>query len=90
MIKDTSNFLNRLRQLRDILEGAIICTMDVVNLYPHIPHEEGLHCVKEIVREFKGKVDWRGWSLDEGNFVDLPRLVLANNYFEYDGFIGKS
>ena len=37
-IKDTNHFLNRLRSLGKLPEGAILCTIDVFGLYPNIPH----------------------------------------------------
>ena len=42
IVKDTTDFLFKLRELDDTPHGAIICTMDVVDLYPHIPHDEGV------------------------------------------------
>ena len=41
-IKDTNHFLNRLSSLGKLPQGAILCTVDVVGLYPNIPHSEGL------------------------------------------------
>ena len=37
-IKDTGNFLEKLRATGDIPKGAILVTADVVGLYPSIPH----------------------------------------------------
>ena len=36
-IKDTNNFLNKIKKIGKLLEGAIVCTIDVVGLYPNIP-----------------------------------------------------
>ena len=41
-IKDTNDFLNKLRSLPKLPDNIILCTVDVVGLYPNIPHEEGL------------------------------------------------
>ena len=41
-IKDTNDFLNELRSLPKLPGNIILCTVDVVGLYPNIPHEEGL------------------------------------------------
>ena len=41
-IKDTNHFLNKIKKIGKLPEGAIICTMDVVGLYPNILHGEGL------------------------------------------------
>ena len=39
-IKDTSDFLERLRAIGEIPKGAILVTADIVGLYPSIPHDE--------------------------------------------------
>ena len=36
-IKDTNQFLNKTKKIGKLLEGAIVCTIDVVGLYPNIP-----------------------------------------------------
>ena len=45
-IKDTKHFLQVLRDLERLPTGAILVTADVVGLYPHIPHEEGLSAMR--------------------------------------------
>ena len=41
-IKDTNDFLEKLRAIGEIPKGAILVTADVVGFYPSIPHDEGL------------------------------------------------
>ena len=41
-IKDTNHFLSKLKSLGKLPQGAILCTIDVVCLYPNIPHSESL------------------------------------------------
>ena len=41
-VKDTNDFLNKLRSLQKLPDNVILCTVDVVGLYPNIPHDEGL------------------------------------------------
>ena len=41
-IKDTNHFLLLLDSIDEIPENALLCTADVVGLYPNIPHGEGL------------------------------------------------
>ena len=53
-----------LRCLGRLPEGTILVTTDVVGLYPHIPHEEGLQALREALTN----------SPD-----DLARLALSNN-----------
>ena len=45
-IMDTNHFLLKLGEIGSIPEGALLCTMDVVGLYPSIPHGEGLEAIR--------------------------------------------
>ena len=38
-IKDTGDFLNKIKNINTIPENAILVTADVVGLYPSIPHQ---------------------------------------------------
>ena len=58
VIKDTSDSLCKLEQLGDIPDNAILCSMDVVGLYRHIPHEEGLRSLKEVLEKYKDRVNF--------------------------------
>ena len=49
IIKDTNDFLKILKELKEIPDGVILCAMDVVGLYPHIPDEEGLESMAAII-----------------------------------------
>ena len=44
-------------KLESYREGAILCTIDVVGLYPHIPHNEGLEALKEALSTLEGQVE---------------------------------
>ena len=79
IIRDTTDFLCRLRDLGDIPQGAIICSMDVVGLYPHIPHDEGLNSMKCIIEEF-GK----DLVIGSDDLIDLARFILENDFFEFE------
>ena len=41
-IKDTADFLHKVKDLDRIPDGAILVTTDVFGLYPSIPHTKGL------------------------------------------------
>ena len=47
-IKDTNNFFRKLEILGQLLENAILCTIDAVYLYPNIPYEESLFLRKTL------------------------------------------
>ena len=46
-IKDTNNFLKNLRSLTNLPNDIILCSVDVVDLYPNIPHGEGLSALQK-------------------------------------------
>ena len=48
-IKDTNNFLKKFNELRDLSDDFILCTIDVVGLYPNIPHKEGLEAIRKAL-----------------------------------------
>jgi hypothetical protein len=51
--------------------------MDVVGLYPHIPHEEGLEALKKAL-------DKSDAILPVDELVSLAKVILENNYCELD------
>ena len=77
-VKDTNHFLSRLSRLGKIPGGALLCTVDVVGLYPSIPHGEDL----EAIREALDRRENPGVATD--TLVGLASLVLENNYFEFN------
>ena len=42
ILEDTRDFLQRLNQIGDIPENALLVSFDVVGLYPHKPHDQGV------------------------------------------------
>ena len=83
VIKDTTDFLCRLKELGDIPGGAIICSMDVLGLYPHIPHKEGFDCMRSGLSKYNRNIGIDGELPVEG-LIDLAELILKNNYLEFD------
>ena len=47
-IKDSNNFLHKIRNLEDIPNDALVVTADVVGLCPSIPHEAGLQALEGV------------------------------------------
>ena len=77
-IKDTNDFLKKLNELRDFPDEFIFCTIDVVGLYPNIPHKEGL----EAIRKALNKREDQTISMD--SLILLAECVLKNNVFEHN------
>ena len=76
-IKDTNEFLLKLKNLRKVPDNAILTTADVVGLYPNIPHNEGLEVLKKRIDNFYEK------SIPTEDLFKMAEFVLKNNYFEF-------
>jgi hypothetical protein len=77
-IKDTSDFLSKLRTLGSIPSGAFLVTVDVVALYPSIPHSDGLRALKEFLVKKHLPT-----SIIDG-IHDMADIVLKGNVFEFN------
>ena len=76
-IKDTNHFLRKIKELGQLTERAILCTIDVVGLYPNIPHDEGLAFLKHVLGSGVDK------KVTTNTLIELAELVLKNNVFEF-------
>ena len=77
-IKDTNDFLKKLRDLPDWPEESIICSIDVVGLYPSIPNEESLRFIRNVLAKRSNK------NVSTNALIEPAELVLQNNYFEFN------
>ena len=76
-LKDTNDFLNKLRFLPKLPDNIILCTVDVVGLYPNISHEEGLSALKKRLDNQIEKY------ISSDTLCDLAEVVLKNNIFRF-------
>ena len=76
-IKDTNDFLNKLRSLPKLPSNIILCTVDVVGLHPNIPHEEGLSALRKRLDNRMEKY------ISSDTLCDLAEVVLKNNIFKF-------
>ena len=77
-IKDTNHFLHKLKTLGKLPQGAILCTIDVVGLYPNIPHSEGLISLRRFLELRDNK------QISSDSLIELAEIVLKNIFFEFD------
>ena len=77
-IKGTSDFLKKLNELRDLPDDFILCTIDVVGLYPNIPHEEGLEAIQKALDKREDQ------TILTDSLILLAKGVLKNNVFEHN------
>ena len=76
ILEDTRDFLQHLNNIGDIPENALLVSFDVVGLYRHIRHDQGV----EIVRCFLDKREDQ--SVSSERLCKLANTVLKHNYFE--------
>ena len=76
-IKDKNHFLKKLNELGSLPENAILCTIDVVGLYPSISHEEGLASIRKHLDNRENK------EVTTDTLVELADIVLKTNCFEF-------
>ena len=50
-IKDSGDFLKKIKSIGKIPEGAILVTADVIGLYPSISYESGLEALRKRLNE---------------------------------------
>ena len=77
-VKDTGDFLEKIKGLGRIPENAFLVTADVVGLYTSIPHDVGLKLLYEKLEERSDK------KVPSADSVDMAKFVLKNNFFESD------
>ena len=78
-IKDSNDFIKKIKYLKNIPDNTILVTADVVGLYPSIPHEAGLRALKELLDRREEK------KISTEDLVKTAEFVLKNNYFEFNG-----
>ena len=79
-IKHSGDFLNKIKNIEKIPEGAILVTAGVIGLYPGIPHESGLEALQKRLSEWD--------SPKVSTTVDIVQMadsILKNNFFELNG-----
>ena len=82
-IKDTGDFLKKIKGFDKIPEGAILITADVVGLCRNIPHDLGLQSSRKRLNE-TGIC-----KVPTEEIISMAQFVLKNNYFEFNKKICK-
>ena len=77
-IRDTGDFLAKLKAAGEAPKGAILVTGDVLGLYPSIPHSEGLDSLKKQYENYPSK------KTSTEDIRKMANFILKNNLFEFD------
>jgi hypothetical protein len=79
-VKDTTDFLRKIRDMRDpVPQDAILFCFDVTKLYPSIPKVEGLTACKEAL-DARHQPD-----IPTEQVLEMIETVLENNNFSFCG-----
>ena len=76
-IKDTNDFLTKIRDVKDISSKSILVTMDVSSLYTNIDQNEGADACYENLEQRSKK------SIPSSVIRDMIKLVLQRNIFRF-------
>ena len=74
-MKDINHFLDRLSSLGKLPQEAILCTVDVVGLYPNIPYSEGLTFLRRALELRDNK------QISSDTLIELAETVLKTIFF---------
>ena len=77
-VKDSGDFMGKIKSVGCIPDGAFMVTADVVGLYPSIPHEGGLKLLKNRLNKRVEKV------IPTDDLVSMAEIVLKQNVFEFN------
>ena len=82
-IKDSGNFIKKIKNIGTILKYSILVTADIVGLYPSIPHEAGLKALERTLNNRTNK------KVSTEDLVKTAEFVLKNNYIEFNGKVNQ-
>ena len=80
-LRDTKDFVAKLRNIGTFPEDALIASLDVVSLYPSIPTDDGIRALCQFLLR-------HGFSQTKAKDIcDLVEFVLTRNVFEFNSDI---
>ena len=77
-VKDTTDFINKVKDIGPLPENSYLVTMDVSSLYTNIPHDEGLDTLRENLNRRRNR------SVATNVLVTLMSLILTLNNFIFN------
>ena len=82
-IKDSGDFLKKVKHLGQIPDGAVLVKADVIGLYPSITHTA---CLKTLRRSLNKR---ETFEIPTEDIVQMAEFVLKNNFFEFNGEVKR-
>ena len=82
-IKDSRDFLKKVKRLGHIPDEAIPDRADVVGLYPSISHKADLKTLRRRLNERETS------EIPTEDMVQMAEFILENNFFEFNGEVKR-
>ena len=82
-IKGNNNFLSKIKKIRKLPEGGILCTMDVAVFYTNLTYGKGLASLRKFLETRDNN------QILNDTLAELAEKVLNNNKFEFNKKILK-
>ena len=82
-IKNSRNFLKKVKRLGYIPDEAVLDRADVVGLYPSIPHKADLKTLTRRLNERETS------QIPTEDTVQMAEFILENNFFEFNGEVKR-
>ena len=79
-IKDTTDFIQKLKNIPKLSKDSLLVTLDVTSLYTNIPHADGIDACRYFLNN---EQNMNNLSPDE--ICKLIELTLENNHFQFNG-----
>ena len=80
-IRDSGDFIDKMKRIGKVPEGSFLVTADVVFLYLSITHKEGISALKSKLEEQTSS------KIPTNDLVKLAEFVLKNYFFEFNNKI---
>ena len=77
-IKDSGDFLKKIKNLGSLPDNFNLVTADVIGLYPSIPHEAGLQALEEALEKRNHK------QIPTDKLLKMAQFVIKNNFSEFN------
>ena len=76
-IRESGDFIDKMKRIGKVPEGSFLVTADVVGLYPSIPHKEGILALKSKLEEQTAS------KISTNDLVKFAEFVFKNKFFEF-------
>ena len=82
-IKDSSDFIKKLKNIDHIPQDTIMVMTDIVDLYPSTPHDAGLETLRKALDNRENK------KVPTDDLTKMAEFAFKNNYFEFNEKVEK-